>query len=188
MVSTTRRGFLKAIGLGSALMAAGRVPVLAGNESKKRPDILLITADDMNWDAPGCFGGKAPDITPNIDRLATEGLRFQHGHITIAVCQPSRSVLMTGRYPHRHGAEGFQPINTAVPTLQEHLNKAGYLNGILGKVKHLAPSEKFKWDMAHDMAEVGWGRNPQLYYSFAKGFIERAKSEGKPFFLMANSH
>ena len=188
MLSIRRREFLKAIGLGGAMIAAGRVPAIDAAKKERRPNILLITADDMNWDAPGCFGGKAPDITPNIDRLADEGLRFRHGHITIAVCQPSRSVLMTGRYPHRNGAEGFQPVNAAVPTLQEHLNKAGYLNGILGKVKHLAPIEKFKWDMARDFAEVGFGRNPQLYYKFAKGFIDKAAGEGKPFFLMANSH
>jgi len=184
--ATTRRWFLKSMGLGAAILVSGRLG--AAQAAKKRPNILLITADDMNWDAPGCFGGRTPDITPNIDRLASEGLRFEHGHITIAVCQPSRSVLMTGRYPHRNGAEGFQPINTAVPTLQEHLHEAGYLNGILGKVTHLAPREKFKWDMARDYAEVGAGRNPQLYYKFAKAFFDRAASEGKPFFLMANSH
>ena len=187
-IMTTRRRFLRAMGLGAALATAGRVPAFGADRKKKRPNILLITADDMNWDAPGCFGGKAPDITPNIDRLASEGMRFDYAHITIAVCQPSRSVLMTGRYPHRNGAEGFQPIDIAVPTLQEHLHEAGYLNGILGKVTHLAPREKFKWDMARDFAEVGYGRNPQLYYEFAKGFLEKAAGEDKPFFLMANSH
>jgi len=187
-ISITRRRFLKAMGLGTAMMAAGRLATFAGDKRRKQPNILLITADDMNWDAPGCFGGRTPDITPNIDHLASEGLRFEYAHITIAVCQPSRCVLMTGRYPHRNGAEGFQPINTAVPTLQEHLHESGYLNGILGKVGHLAPREKFKWDMARDFAEVGYGRNPTLYYDFAKGFMEKAANEDKPFFLMANSH
>ncbi len=56
---------------------------------------MLITADDMNWDAVGAFGCPTAGTTPNIDRLAAEGLRFQHGHVTIAVCQPSRSALMT---------------------------------------------------------------------------------------------
>ena len=62
---------------------------------------MLITADDMNWDAVGAFGCPTPGTTPNIDRLAAGGLRFNHGHVTIAVCQPSRSALMTGRYPKR---------------------------------------------------------------------------------------
>lgn len=186
--STSRRQFLKTIGLGAATLIYMPVPIFAGDNKKSRPNILLITADDMNWDSPGCFGGQTPDITPNIDRLASDGMRFSYAHITIAVCQPSRSVLMTGRYPHRNGAEGFQPINTSVPTLQESLHQAGYLNGILGKVRHLAPIEKFKWDMAKDMGELGQGRDPKLYYKFAKDFFQKAADNNRPFFLMANSH
>ncbi|MCP4256458.1 MAG: sulfatase [Planctomycetes bacterium] len=162
--------------------------VFAAEKKKKRPNILLITVDDMNWDSPGCFGGQTPDITPNIDRLASEGVRFTHSHINIAVCQPCRSVLMTGRYSHRNGAEGFQPINTSVTTLQEELHKSGYLNGILGKVKHMAPIEKFKWDMARDVGELGQGRDPKLYYKFARDFFQQAANNDRPFFLMANSH
>jgi len=187
-ISLTRRRFLKVAGLGSALLTSGQLPVFGANGQQKRPNILLITADDMNWDAPGCFGGRTPDITPNIDRLASEGVRFEHAHVTIAVCQPSRSVLMTGRYPHRNGAEGFQPINTSVPTLQEQLHKAGYLQGILGKVKHLAPPEKFNWDMAEDIQDLGSGRNPELYYKYSMNFFRQAARQKKSFFLMANSH
>ncbi len=187
-ICLTRRRFLKAAGLGSIFVASGRLTAIANNPPTKRPNILLITADDMNWNAPGCFGGRTPDITPNIDRLASEGMRFEHAHITIAVCQPSRSALMTGRYPHRNGAEGFEPIDTSVPTLQEQLHEGGYLNGILGKVTHLAPREKFKWDMVRDFEELGNGRNPQLYHKYARGFFEQAADQGRPFFLMANSH
>lgn len=184
----TRRKFLRATVLGAPVMAFGCAPVFTANKQRKRPNILLITVDDMNWDSPGCFGGKTPDITPNIDRLASEGMRFHYAHITIAVCQPCRSVLMTGRYPHRNGAEGFEPINTNVPTLQEKLHEAGYLNGILGKVKHLVPADKFKWDLVKDSRELGWGRDPRLYYKFARSFFQQAASESRPFFLMANSH
>jgi N-sulfoglucosamine sulfohydrolase len=184
----TRRQFLKAAGLGSALVVFGQLPTFGADKQKKRPNILLITADDMNCDSPGCFGGRTPGITGNIDRLAREGMRFEHAHITIAVCQPCRSVLMTGRYPHRNGAEGFEPIDKRVPTLQEHLHKAGYLNGILGKVTHLAPREKFKWDMVRDYKELGYGRNPKLYYEYARSFFRQSASKKQPFFLMANSH
>ena len=104
----------------------------AGAEQGPRPNIVFITADDMNWDSPGCFGGQAPDITPNIDRLASQGLRFKHAHVTIAVCQPSRSVLMTGRYPHRNGAEGFEAIDRGVATLQEQLPEAVYAHRLAG--------------------------------------------------------
>src|SRR5512142_2767113 len=109
---STRRAFL------SHAMAA---PFAFTAAPARRPNILLITADDMNWDTPGCFGGSVPGITPNIDRLASQGMRFERAHVTVAVCQPSRSALMTGRYPYRNGAEGFGPIRTDVPTLQEQL-------------------------------------------------------------------
>jgi len=45
---------------------------------KERPNILMIVADDMNWDTPGCFGGAAPDVTPHLDKLASEGMRFKN--------------------------------------------------------------------------------------------------------------
>jgi len=156
-------------------------------ERRARPNVLLITADDMNYDSPGVAGCPVPDITPNLDKLASQGMRFVHAHVTIAVCQPCRSVWMTGRYPHRNGAMGFEAIRTDVPTLQESLRTAGYLNGILAKTKHLAPSSKFCWDTLVRVGELGKGRDPDLYYQHAKAFFERARAEGKPFFLMANS-
>ena len=169
----------------AATLALGRG--LAAAEPK-RLNVLFITADDMNYDTPGVFGCKVPDITPNIDRLAGEGLRFRHAHVTVAVCQPSRECLMTGRYPHRNGATGFYPVRPDVPTLQESLKTGGYHLGILGKVTHLRPVEKFPWDFQHDQPELGMGRNPAIYYRYTKEFFQQAKDAGKPFFLMANSH
>ena len=168
----------------SNLLAAGGCAALAPS----RPvNVLLITVDDMNWDAPGCFGGRVPGITPNIDRLASQGLRFERAHVTVAVCQPSRSVLMTGRYPYRNGAEGFNPIREDVPTLQEQLRAGGYMNGIMAKNVHLAPRAKFCWDSYITPDQLGQGRSPSLYYKFSKEFFEKAKSAKQPFFLMANS-
>lgn len=151
-------------------------------------NVLLITADDMNYDSLGVHGCKTPGITPHLDQLASQGMRFTRAHVTIAVCQPCRSVLMTGRYPHNNGAMGFEPIRTDVPTLQEVLREAGYMNGILGKVKHLAPIEKFCWDTVAEPSALGMGRDSSAYYRHAKAFFDRARESGKPFFLMANSH
>ncbi len=103
--------------------------------TSRRPNILLITADDLNWNSVGVYGCKTPECSPNIDALAAEGLRFNYAHVTIAVCQPSRGALMTGRYPHNSGQEGFHFINGCnVPLLTEELQKAGYHNGIIGGV------------------------------------------------------
>ncbi|SFJ76377.1 Arylsulfatase A [Paenibacillus sp. UNC496MF] len=155
-----------------------------------KPNILLITADDLNYNSPGVTGCGVRDVTPNIDRLAGEGIRFRHAHVTSAVCQPSRSVLMTGKYPHQNGALGFEPINDNVCTLQELLRQAGYYNGIIGKEAHLAPTWKFCWDsfITTMDEENGFGRSPEVYYTHTKHVIEQAKQAGKPFFLMANSH
>jgi len=170
-----------------ASAALGRC-VMAERREDKRLNILLITADDMNWDTPGCYGGTAPDITPNIDRLASEGLRFTNAHVTVAVCQPSRQTLMTGRYPHRFGAPGFAPIDTSVTTLPEVLSEAGYVNGCIGKAEHLQPEHKYNWSLSLDIGAMKFGRDPDVYYRHTRDFLATAAREGKPFFLMANSH
>jgi N-sulfoglucosamine sulfohydrolase len=161
--------------------------VNAAENKPSRPNVLFFSVDDMNWDSLGCTGCKVPNISPNIDRLAAEGMRIEHAHVTIAVCQPTRGVWLTGRYPHRNGALGFQPINTNVPTLTEQLHKAGYYNGIMAKVRHLAPQRKFAWDVVVQASQLRTGRDPELYYQHVRKFFAQAKAAKKPFFLMANS-
>lgn len=155
-------------------------------------NVLLITADDLNCDTVGAFATdeavRRLGVTPNIDKLASQGLRLARAHVTVAVCQPSRECLMTGRYPHRNGATGFYPVRPEVPTLIEVLKANGYVTGILGKVAHLAPKAKFAWDFQKDAPDLGQGRNPAAYGAAVKAFLEQAKKEGQPFFLMANAH
>lgn len=166
---------------------AKRPPV--SRQKPGRPNILLITADDMNYNTPDCFGGPVPGVTPNIDRLASEGIRFEHAHVTISICMPSREALMTGRYPLRFCEKGgFQPVFEDVPVLQESLHQAGYINGIFGKVNNLRPGRKFHWSMTRSFSELGCGRDAGIYYQSCKEFFELASSEQKPFFLMVNSH
>lgn len=162
--------------------------VVVARAEESRPNILFITVDDMNHDTPGVFGGPIPDLTPHIDRLAREGRRFLRAHVPVAVCQPSRQCMMTGLFPPANGATGFYPVRAEVPTLQEILHGAGYRLGMLGKVDHLQPREKFPWDDYHHLQDAGQGRNPEGYFAIAREFFLRAKREGRPFFLMANSH
>jgi N-sulfoglucosamine sulfohydrolase len=159
----------------------------ASAQQPTRPNFLLITADDMNYNSPGLAGCRIPDITPNIDRLAAEGLYFTRAHVAAAICQPCRQALMTGRYPHSNSAGGFDPIRPEVPTLQEQLHRAGYFQGIMAKVPHLAPQARFCWDVVVDASQLGVGRDPKKYYQHAQAFFAAAKASGKPFFLMANS-
>jgi N-sulfoglucosamine sulfohydrolase len=150
----------------------------------------MSVADDMNWDTPGCFGGAAKDITPNIDRLAGEGMRFWHAYVNISICTPSRSVMLTGLYPQNNGAEGFQRIHPRTPTLPAILNEAGYLCGTVGKP--LSQQELFRWSVTYRWQGAGdedrWGRDPAVYRRFAETFFKMAKASNQPFFLMANSH
>ena len=180
----TRREFVSRAGLAAAGFALA--PSAFAAAEKQRLNVLFITGDDMNYDSLGVTGCKVPDITPKLDKLASEGMLLQEAHLGIAVCQPSRSVWMTGRYPHRNGAMGFEPINPDVPTLEESLHAAGYLNGIMAKVGHLTPRPKFCWDFVVEAQELNNGRDPELYYQRSKEFFQKAKTEGKPFFLMAN--
>ena len=156
----------------------------------QRPNVLLLVADDMNWDSPGCFGGAAPGITPNIDRPASEGMRFWHAHVNIAICTPSRSVMLTGLYPQHNGAEGFQRIRPDLATLPAILSEAGYLCGTVGKP--LRQQELFHWSATYRWQGTGdedrWGRDPAIYGRFAEAFFRMAKASQQPFFLMASSH
>lgn len=150
-------------------------------------NILLITADDMDGNTPGSFGGPST-ATPALDALAASGMTFHRGHVPAAVCQPSRSALMTGLWPHKNGAEGFEPISEGIGVINDLLKSAGYMVGILGKVNHLQPVERFSWDRAVDMQQLGLGRNPKAYGEMAASFIHEAKETGRPWFLMANAH
>jgi len=190
-----RRDFFKyggAVGLNLVMPLQPVLPGMHKDPGETAPNFILITADDLNYDSVGCYGCKIPQITPHIDSLAAQGMRFTNAHVNIAVCQPSRQSLMTGRYPHRNGALGFDPIDVSVPTLQESLSMAGFLNGILGKEKHLQPKYKFCWDYYITETQLasgaGIGRSPERYYRYAKSFFDQAVKQKKPFFLMANSH
>lgn len=187
-----RRTFLKAAaGAGAAAVfgLGSFVRARAAEQGGKRINVLLFTADDMNGDSVGAFGCDVPGTTPNLDRLAGQGMRLERAHVTIAVCQPCRNVLQSGLYPHRNLGEGFHNVRKAdAPTLLETLKAAGYRCGILGKVGHSTPKPGLEWHMSHDMNELGRGRDPKTYGGFAREHILAADQAGQPFFLMANSH
>lgn len=160
-------------------------PVVAAD----RPNVLLITADDMNWDSLGCFGNELKGVSPNLDKLASEGVRFEQAYVTIAICQPCRASIMTGRYPHASGALGFDKINKGVPTLPETLREAGYYTGVIGKASHTVPSRhKTAFDEIHNRYALGFGRSPSLYSQRVGKAMKTAADQDKPFFLNVNLH
>ncbi len=151
-------------------------------------NILLITADDLGYEAVNCLGGKVPNVTPNMDRLASQGMSFKYAHVNVAICAPSRGVIATGRYGHNSGLFGFNKLSKPIPTVFGTFQKQGYLTGILGKVSHSTPDMDFTWDFVHDFAELGSGRSPTLYAQYCDKFFAQCKTENKPFYFMVNSH
>jgi len=99
----SRRSFLKAAGVGVALLGLGQSPGgAAAGATRRRPNVVFILVDDLGWTDVGCNGSRFYE-TPNIDRLAAEGMRFTDAYAACAVCSPTRAAVMTGRYPARLG-------------------------------------------------------------------------------------
>ena len=104
---------------------------------KTRPNIVIIYADDLGYGELGAYG--ATELkTPNLDKLANEGLRFTNGYASSATCTPSRYALLTGVYPWRNKSAKILPgtapliIDTAQLTLPKMLKEQGYHTGIVG--------------------------------------------------------
>lgn len=107
-------------------------------------NFIFILADDLGYADLGCYGGRAP-VSPNIDRMAAEGLRFTRGYSNSAVCSPTRFALATGRYQYRIRGAAEEPIGSAMrgdkviglppdhPTLASRLREAGYRTALVGK-------------------------------------------------------
>lgn len=99
-----------------------------------RPNIILIIGDDISWDDFGCYGNSTAR-TPNVDRLAARGIRFTNAFLTASSCSPSRSSIVTGRYPHNNGAasELHRPIAWNIPRFPALLRTQGYYTLLSGK-------------------------------------------------------
>jgi N-sulfoglucosamine sulfohydrolase len=147
-------------------------------------NILFFTADDMNHDSSAVFGGPIRDLTPHVDKLAAEGLRFEHAYSTVAVCQPVRQTMFCGLYPHRSGSMGFFPVRPEVRTLNQQLRDAGYLISRFGKGRHLQPSDQFCSDIGDDTIS----RHPSKLAEATRRVLRRAKEQGRPFFHNVNCY
>jgi arylsulfatase A-like enzyme len=134
-----RRGFLA----GTAAVATGAVT----NGRRKPPNIVIMMTDDQRADAMGCAGH--PFLrTPNMDRLAREGIRFRNAFVTNALCAPSRATLLTGVYSHVHGVTDNKDraIRPGLPILPELLRANGYEVAFCGK-SHVSGSLRDRqWD------------------------------------------
>jgi len=134
---TTRRDVLKAAAV--ATLLPQHIPMMARQQvGGRRPNIIFILGDDLGWAELGCYGNTFNE-TPNLDKLAREGMRFTQAYAAAPVCSPYRVSLMTGQYPVRTGITDYlrpddpKHLSTSYVTLPKILKNAGYTTGIVGK-------------------------------------------------------
>jgi arylsulfatase A-like enzyme len=123
-MKTTLRLLLLAL---SALLP----PSLPAAETK-RPNIIFFLSDDHASQSIGCYGGRLMK-TPNLDRIASAGMRFDRCFCTESICAPSRAAILTGKYGHITGAMGWKPYDRRHRTFPEYLRDAGYQTAFVGK-------------------------------------------------------
>jgi len=133
MHSKSRRKFLKQISYGAASLPA--LTLLSQcSRSKKRPNILFIMSDDHDARAISCYGAKINN-TPNIDRIANQGMKFTNCFVTNSICGPSRAVILTGKYSHVNGfmVNEYTKFDPNQQTVAKLLKQAGYQTAVIGK-------------------------------------------------------
>ena len=125
---------------------ASRAPAVVQGSGRKR-NIIFILIDDLRFDAMSCRAHPVLQ-TPNIDRLADQGMLFENAFATTSLCSPSRATILTGLYAHRHRIlDNRTDLPADIPTFPVNLHQAGYRTGFIGK-----------WHMggANDMPRPGF--------------------------------
>ena len=200
-----RRDVLKCIGAGAAAMAVpgwlARMTAEAAEPSASRPNIVWIFSDDHSYQAIGAYGGRLQKLnpTPNIDRIAREGMRFDRFYVANSICAPSRATLLTGTHSHLNGKRdnsgGFNHNQQTFPKL---LQKAGYQTALIGKIHLDGALQGFDyWDVL-----PGQGQYNDPYFISATGktksvgyvtdiitdkslnWLKSGRDQNKPFMLM----
>lgn len=178
--------FLKFAIFGATSLFGALPSVIAAPEAHAKPNIVVFTFDDLDRNDVGVFGSRIAGITPNIDRLARQGLRFNYAHASSPLCQPTRQSMMTGLHPHRNGSFGFESLDPATPTLPRLLKAAGYYVAILGKGAHYQPDSAFAWDYNEPWLDR-YNTSTEDFEKHVRAVITKARAAGKPIFLSVNN-
>jgi arylsulfatase A-like enzyme len=184
---TTRRAFLAA------------ASTLAAQPQTKPPNIIFIMSDDHAAHAISAYGSKI-NQTPNIDRLAQAGMRFDNCFVTNSICTPSRACILTGQYSHLNGVKTLNDqIDPAKIHLAHHLRNAGYQTAMIGKwhlqtepqgFDHwkILPGQGLYYDpvfLTKQGRQKHTGYCTDLIGDFALDFLKQ-RDQTKPFFLMCH--
>lgn len=183
---------------GKATEAPSAEDVVKAEELLKLPNLVLIIADDMSWDDLSPYGHDSI-MTPNLQRLADGGMRFDNAILTTSSCSPSRASIITGRYPHQTDAEELHwPLPKEQTTFVEKLKEKGYWTGAAGKW-HLGEAVRDRFHVVRDVDTSGFqlpegeAANGGSFEETLKGDarsgcadwipLMRERETGKPFFL-----
>jgi len=164
----------------------------------KRPNILFIMSDDHAYQAISAYGSKLIE-TPNIDRIAEEGLLFTNACVSNSICAPSRATILTGKHTHINGKiDNKMPFDTTQVTFPQLFQKAGYQTAMFGKL-HFGNNPKGVDDF---MILPGQGHyiNPKfispkgdtiitgyvtdIITDLTIGWLDKKRDKGKPFMMM----
>ena len=172
-----RREFLKTIGFGTAALtmsgcASGTQKPGGNMQAQKRPNIIFLMADDQRWDTMGCMGHPVVK-TPNMDRLAAEGILFENAFLTTSICMASRASVMLGQFESRHQCNFERPSNKTISYAEfdksypRLLQKAGYRTGFIGKFGFAVSKDKIQNcplspDGSRDSKEQLWAKQQYM--------------------------
>jgi len=204
-----RRNFIKTVGFGLSFLALKNTVGLA--QDKSQPNILYIMSDDHAMNAISSYGGMLGKVmpTPNIDRLAKEGIRLNNCMCTNSICTPSRATILTSQYSHVNKVYTLNDdLDPEKPNVAKVLQKAGYNTAIVGKWHlHTEPSgfdyynvlpnqgeyfnpkmkEKGKpWKYRKEGGEVYKGYATDVITDVTLDWLDKKRDKSKPFFMMCH--
>ncbi|WP_248583269.1 sulfatase [Nocardioides sp. InS609-2] len=173
--TTSRRALLGGLmgGAAASMLPAPQLAVGAPARAVRRPNILVVSIDDLGWRELGCYGHEFNE-TPEIDKLAHDGMRFTNAYAAAPLCSPTRAALVSGLYPARSGitdflhpeqAPGMHFLSPRTHSLPDALGRAGYTSGMIGK-----------WHLTEDYTGRYRNRRGNPY---ALGFDEVRASESR---------
>ncbi len=199
-MADSRFGFSVGVGVFVAVVGAmvGPLPQADAANGPSRPNILFIMTDDHGYQALSCYGSNR-NTTPNLDRIAKEGMRFDRAFVTNSLCGPSRAVILTGKYSHLNGfAHNAHVFYGGQPNVAKLLRQAGYQTAVIGKW-HLG-SEPTGFDYWHILIGQGPYYNPpmltpngrvnhtgyttEIITDLVLEWLKEKRDPAKPFFLM----
>lgn len=194
----TKTLFLRSISTG-IFLAFCIIPKMSYSQQATHPNIVFILADDLGYGDVKCFNPEGKIPTPNIDRLASEGMKFTDAHTSSSVCTPSRYSILTGRYPWRSRLQkgvlgGFSKplIDSGKMTVASFLKQNGYFTACIGKW-HLG----MDWPLKKGYKKIKTGWEVDYFKPICQGpntrgfdyfFGISASLDMSPFILINNDH